>query len=111
MMSDGRWPMPAFPLSQDQLQAFAAVARAGSFTRAAAVLHLSQPALSRRIAGLEEQLETVLLTRGRGGAAVTDAGRRLLEFVEAQRALEEELLVDFTPSTGAHRGVVRLAGL
>ena len=37
-------------LSQDQLQAFAAVARAGSFTRAAATLHLSQPALSRRIA-------------------------------------------------------------
>jgi DNA-binding transcriptional LysR family regulator len=99
------------PLSQDQLQAFAAVARAGSFTRAAAALHLSQPALSRRITGLEEQLETMLLVRGRGGASLTDAGRRLLEFVDAQRALEEELLGDLEPSPAAYRGVVRMAGL
>jgi LysR family nitrogen assimilation transcriptional regulator len=98
-------------LSQDQLEAFAAVARAGSFTRAAAALHLSQPALSRRIAGLEEQLETVLLTRGRGGAALTDAGRRVLEFVAAQRALEEELIGDLTPSATSYRGVVRIAGV
>lgn len=98
-------------LSQDQLQAFAAVARAGSFTRAAAALHLSQPALSRRIAGLEALLETVLLTRGRGGAQLTEAGQRLLEFVEAQRALEEELLVDLSPGTTTYRGVVRIAGL
>ncbi|HKA86484.1 MAG TPA: LysR family transcriptional regulator [Haliangiales bacterium] len=99
------------PLSQDQLQAFAAVARAGSFTRAAAGLHLSQPALSRRITGLEEELETLLFVRGRAGAALTDAGRRLLDFVEAQRALEEELLGDLAPSPASYRGVVRIAGL
>ena len=99
------------PLSQDKLQAFAAVARAGSFTAAAQTLHLSQPALSRRIVGLEEQLETTLLVRGRAGASLTAAGRRLLDFVEAQRALEEELLGDLEPSPVSYRGVVRIAGL
>jgi len=99
------------PLSQDQLQAFAAVASAGSFTRAATALHLSQPALSRRITGLEEHLETMLLVRGRTGASLTEAGRRLLDFVEAQRALEEELVGDLEPSPTSYRGVVRIAGL
>jgi DNA-binding transcriptional LysR family regulator len=98
-------------LSQDQLQAFAAVARAGSFTRAATLLHLSQPALSRRVAALEEHLETVLLARGRGGAMLTESGRRLLGFVEAQRALEEELLGDLAPAAASYRGAVRIAGL
>jgi DNA-binding transcriptional LysR family regulator len=104
-------PASMAPLSQDQLHAFAAVARAGSFVAAARVLHLSQPALSRRIAGLEEQLETTLLVRGRSGAALTSAGRRLLDFVEAQRALEEELIGDLEPSPVSYRGVVRIAGV
>ncbi|HKE14934.1 MAG TPA: LysR family transcriptional regulator, partial [Kofleriaceae bacterium] len=86
-------------------------ARAGSFTAAAASLHLSQPALSRRITGLEEALETTLLVRGRAGASLTATGRRLLDFVEAQRALEEELLGDLEPSPVSYRGVVRLSGL
>jgi DNA-binding transcriptional LysR family regulator len=101
--------MPHLP--QDQLQAFAAVARAGNFTRAAAALHLSQPALSRRIAALEEQLETVLLVRSRAGATLTESGRRLLDFVEAQRALEEELLGDLEPAAAAYRGIARVTGL
>src|SRR5262249_35581082 len=99
------------PLSQDQLEAFAAVAQSGSFTRAARALHLSQPALSRRIAGLEEQLEAPLLVCGRGGAALTEAGRRVLDFVDAQRALEEELRGDLGPVATTYRGVVRIAGL
>ncbi len=99
------------PLSQDRLQAFAAVARAGNFTRGAKTLHLSQPALSRRITGLEEDLEAVLFVRGRGGASLTEAGQRLLDFVEAGRALEEELLGDLGPAPTAYRGAVRVAGL
>lgn len=99
------------PLPQDQLQAFAAVARVGNFTRAAAALHLSQPALSRRISALEEQLETTLLVRSRAGATLTESGRRLLDFVGAQRALEEELLGDLAPSAPAYRGIARVTGL
>jgi len=97
--------------SQDQLAAIAAIARTGSFTRAARALHLSQPALSRRITNLEEALEMVLVVRGRGGATLTDAGRRVLSFIEAQSALEDELLGQLAPSPAAFRGVVRIGGL
>jgi len=103
--------MSVFPLSQDQLRAFAAVAGAGSFTRAAAALHLSQPALSRRVSGLEETLEATLLVRGRTGVALTEAGRRVLAFAEEQRAMEEDLLGALRPSPAAYRGSVRIAGL
>ena len=103
--------MPDAPLSQDQLQAFATVAAAGSFTRAASALHLSQPALSRRIAGLEERLEATLLVRGRAGAALTAAGHRVLEFVQAQQAMEDDLLGALRPSRATYRGSVRIAGL
>jgi DNA-binding transcriptional LysR family regulator len=102
--------LPTRPLSQDQLRAFEAVVRTGSFTRAAAELHLSQPALSRRVANLEEQLEAVLVERRRTRVTLTAAGRRLFAFAEAQRALEEELVGDLAPA-GTLRGVFRLAGL
>src|SRR5262245_57037621 len=97
-------------LSHDQLRAFEAVVRTGGFTRAAAELHLSQPALSRRVANLEEELETVLLERRRARVALTAAGRRLFAFTEAQRALEEELVADLMPP-GTPHGLFRLAGL
>jgi DNA-binding transcriptional LysR family regulator len=101
------------PLSQDQLAAFAAVVRTHSFTAAAAELHLSQPALSRRIANLEAQLEVTLLVRGPAGPTLTEAGRRVLGFVHAQRALEDELLGELRPDAPAPtalRGDVRIAG-
>jgi DNA-binding transcriptional LysR family regulator len=97
-------------LSQDQLAAFAAVVEAGSFTRAAKAIHLSQPALSRRIAGLEDALAVTLLVRGPTGPTLTDAGRRVLTFVHAQRALEDELLGELQPTQRALRGEVRVVG-
>jgi DNA-binding transcriptional LysR family regulator len=67
------------------LRYFAAVADELSFTRAAQQLHLSQPALSKQIAGLEAALRTQLLRRDRrrveltaAGAALHEAARRLL---------------------------------
>lgn len=98
------------PLSQDQLAAFAAVVRAGSFTRAAHELHLSQPALSRRIAGLEDALGATLLVRAPAGPTLTDAGRRTLAFVHAQRALEDELLGELRGAPTELRGQIRVAG-
>lgn len=98
-------------LSQDQLAAFAAVVRTGSFTRAARELYLTQPALSRRIAGLEERLATALIVRGPRQLTLTDAGRRLLGFVHAQQALEGELLAELAPRAGEHRGAIRICGM
>jgi DNA-binding transcriptional LysR family regulator len=60
------------------LLAFMTVAREGSFTRAAAKLGVSQPALSHRIRAMEERLGLRLLTRTTRSVAPTEAGQRLL---------------------------------
>jgi LysR family hydrogen peroxide-inducible transcriptional activator len=61
----------------DQLRHFLKVAELGSFTRAAEVIGLSQPALSRSIARLEEELGQPLFARQTRRVSLTDAGRSL----------------------------------
>jgi DNA-binding transcriptional LysR family regulator len=65
----------------EQLECLAEVARLGSFRRAAEQLHISQPALSGSVRGLERELGIDLLERGRQGATVSDAGRELLPHI------------------------------
>jgi DNA-binding transcriptional LysR family regulator len=67
--------------SVNDLVAFLAVARARSFTRAAAQLGVSQSALSHTIRGLEARLGLRLLTRTTRSVAPTEAGERLLRTV------------------------------
>jgi DNA-binding transcriptional LysR family regulator len=62
----------------DTLLAFLAVAREGSFTRAAAQLGISQSTLSHTVRALEEQLGIRLLTRTTRSVSPTEAGERLL---------------------------------
>jgi LysR family transcriptional regulator, glycine cleavage system transcriptional activator len=65
------------------LQAFAAVARTGNLTRAAAQLNLTVSALSHQMRVLEQRLNQRLLVRGPRGVSLTLAGARLLEAVGA----------------------------
>jgi DNA-binding transcriptional LysR family regulator len=67
--------------STNDLIAFLAVAKARSFTRAAAQLGISQSALSHTVRGLEERLGLRLLTRTTRSVAPTEAGERLLRNV------------------------------
>jgi DNA-binding transcriptional LysR family regulator len=62
----------------EQLEYIAAVARLGSFRRAAEELHISQPALSESVRTLEKELGVDILERGRHGARISHAGRDLL---------------------------------
>ncbi|MEN3111387.1 LysR substrate-binding domain-containing protein [Uliginosibacterium paludis] len=62
-----------------QLEYFVRVAELGSFTRAAQVLDIAQPALSRQVRMLEVELRQNLLVRNGRGATPTEAGRVLLE--------------------------------
>jgi DNA-binding transcriptional LysR family regulator len=64
-----------------QLQAFLAVARLRSFSRAARELRVTRSAVSHAVQQFEEQLGVVLLTRTTRSVSVTDAGRRLMESV------------------------------
>ncbi len=65
----------------NDLLAFVTVAREGSFTRAGAVLGVSQSALSQAIKALEERLQIRLLTRTTRSVSATPAGERLLEAI------------------------------
>jgi DNA-binding transcriptional LysR family regulator len=62
----------------NDLAAFAAVAEAGSFTRAAAALGMSQSALSHAMRGLEQRLKVRLLARTTRSVSTTEAGETLL---------------------------------
>ncbi|HEY6862547.1 MAG TPA: LysR family transcriptional regulator [Burkholderiales bacterium] len=70
-----------------QLRTFAAVADTGHITRAAEKLHLSQPAVSAHIKGLEEELGVRLFERNPGGMLLTRAGRDLRG--QAEKVLAE----------------------
>ncbi|WP_460142040.1 LysR family transcriptional regulator [Pseudomonas sp. S2_E01] len=67
--------------SYDQLAIFAAVAQERSFTRAAARLGMSQPALSRAMRQLEERLGVRLLARTTRSVSPTEAGEHLLKVI------------------------------
>lgn len=76
---------------------FLTVAREGNITRAASVLHMTQPTLSRQLAQLEEELGAPLLVRGRHCVSLTKEGRMLL-----RRAEEITDLVAHTRQEIAH---------
>jgi LysR family nitrogen assimilation transcriptional regulator len=62
-----------------QLESFVRVAELGSFSKAARVLDIAQPALSRQVRQLETDLRETLLLRNGRGVSLTPAGRRLFE--------------------------------
>ena len=63
-----------------EIEAFVTIAEAGTFTAAAERLHVSQPAISRRIDLLEMELGSPLFERLRTGARLTEAGEAFLPF-------------------------------
>jgi len=67
-----------------ELQSFLEIIRSGSITAAADRIHISQPALSRRIRALEEELGYPLFSRGKGVRAVrlTDKGSLFIPVAE-----------------------------
>ena len=65
----------------NDLLSFVTVARAGSFTRAAALLGVTQSALSQAVSGLETRLRIRLLTRTTRSVSPTTAGERLLQAI------------------------------
>ena len=74
------------------LQAFISVAQCESFSRASEALHLTQPAVSKRVAALEKELSTQLFNRINRQISLTEAGRQLLpraiDLVEQARDIQ-----------------------
>jgi DNA-binding transcriptional LysR family regulator len=73
------------------LRALAAAAEAGTLGRAALRLHMSQPALTRRLQGLEAIAGVPLLERSPRGVALTPAGRRLYEHARPALGAADEV--------------------
>ncbi|ACL58598.1 LysR family transcriptional regulator [Methylobacterium nodulans] len=98
-------------LSLRQIRAFVSVAHLRSFTRAAALLNLSQPALTVQIRRLEEALAVRLLDRDSRNVAPTRIGRELLPVF--QRVLREldSVVVDTRDLAARRHGIVRIATL
>ncbi|EPQ3464558.1 LysR family transcriptional regulator [Klebsiella aerogenes] len=92
----------------NDLLSFVTVAREGSFTRAAAQLGVTQPALSQAISGLEERMQIRLLTRTTRSVSPTAARERLLQSV-AHRIDEIEAELDMlTELRDKPAGTVRI---
>ena len=82
----------------DSLRAFASAARTASFKRAAAELHLSASALSRRIQALEEHLGAPLFRRLNPGVELTEAGVRYRLVVDDVIARLEAAQTELAPA-------------
>ncbi|SOY93333.1 Transcriptional regulator LysR family [Cupriavidus taiwanensis] len=91
-----------------QLRALLAIADTGSATRAAELLRIVQPAVSRHVRLLEEELGVELFERERHGMVLTEAGRTLVEY--GRRALQEldRAKAEITPTTGVITGTAAI---
>jgi DNA-binding transcriptional LysR family regulator len=78
------------PFTLQQLRILKAVATEKSFTKAAALLYLSQPSLSKQIKTLEKNLDILLINRENSKISLTENGRVFLQYSERILALCEE---------------------
>lgn len=93
------------------IKAFVAVARLGSFTRAAAEVNLSQPALTVQIRQLEESLGVRLFDRNKRHVVLTQAGRDLLPALQRVLAELDAVMSVSHDLAGLRRGSVSVATL
>ena len=89
-----------------RLRYFVAVVESGSFSRAAATLHLSQPALSRQVLLLEEEVGQRLLVRNGRGASANEAGLALLNHARGIFELADKARADMRERQSSPRGQV-----
>lgn len=75
-----------------KLRQLVTVARTGNFSRAAEELHITQPALSRSIAGFEEHFGIRIFDRGRNGAVLTPLGAMVI--AEAETLIKQAHALD-----------------
>jgi DNA-binding transcriptional LysR family regulator len=92
-----------------QLRIFEAVAQHLSISRAAADLHLTQPAVSMQLKQLEEQIGLQLLQQSGRRMSLTDAGQELRGYAQSIAAQMTELGAAMEKFRSQERGVLRLA--
>ena len=78
------------PFTMQQLRIIKAIASEKNFTRAAEILFISQPSLSKQVKILENRLGIQLINRGNSGISLTEGGKLFLQYTERILALCEE---------------------
>ncbi|MGF1514086.1 MAG: LysR family transcriptional regulator [Elainellaceae cyanobacterium] len=96
-------------MNTSHLQALAAIAEHGSFSTAAVHLNLSQSAVSRAIATLEDELGVALLARGRFGARLTPVGERVISHARQILQMQERIESEVNLHKGLNGGHLRIA--
>lgn len=91
-----------------QLRAFHQVALVGSFSRAAGVLHVTQPAISDQIRKLEEEYDTLLFNRAKRQVTLTSAGAALFEVTRRLFDAEDQALQLLTENRTLQGGTLRI---
>jgi DNA-binding transcriptional LysR family regulator len=92
-------------------RAFVTVVHFGSFTKAAAALHLSQPALTVQIRNFETALKVKVLDRTSRSVELTRMGRELLPVLERTIRELDAVVADTHAQSAGRRGTVRIAAL
>lgn len=87
-------------MADRRLQVFHAVAKQLSFTKAAEVLFMTQPAVTFQIKQLEEHFNTRLFDRGHGRISLTPAGELVLQYAEKILSLSSEMDIRLAEMTG-----------
>lgn len=95
-------------MDTDALNAFIAVTEQGSFSLAGEQLHLTQPAISKRIAVLEQQLNCQLFDRISRTVSLTEAGRELLPRARAIVQATQDAVQAVNDLSGQVRGELKL---
>lgn len=93
----------------EALQTFLTVYRQQGFSKAAKVLHRTQPAISRRIRLLEEELGVPVFERAAGPVVLSQAGQTLLPYAERALAALQDALSAVRELRTGHAGQVSLA--
>lgn len=95
-------------MNHSQIRAFHAVALEGSFTKAAAVLRVSQPTLSGHVKALEEGYGVTLFQRSSREVSLTDFGSALFEITQRYFASEAEARRLLSAAVGLISGKLRI---
>ena len=91
-----------------QMKYFLTIADEGSISRAARVLHISQPPLSQQLRQLEEELRVRLFVRGARSMTLTDAGRLLYQHAQNILELSDRAVKDLQQFEDDGRGSLRI---
>lgn len=96
------------PFTLQQLRIFKAVSTEKNFTKAAEILYLSQPYLSKQIKKLEKNLDTILLNRENNKLSLTESGKMFLQYSERILSLCEESCRALIDLKNGERGQLRV---